>query len=108
MFLCEENNTGYCFFAQGWVIGGKVVFGCHFCYDYIDMRKCSINNIVWKEGKYFVAQCLNADVSSFGTTRKDALQNLNEALALYFEETPRPRLSEVRMPRLVRRSFQYA
>lgn len=72
------------------------------------MRKVSVNNIVWKEGKYFVAQCLNADISSFGTTRKDALKNLDEALALYFEESPRPVLSEVRLPKLVRCSFQYA
>jgi predicted RNase H-like HicB family nuclease len=43
-------------------------------------------NIVWKEGKYFVAQCLNAEVSSFGKTRAEAFKNLDEALELYFED----------------------
>jgi predicted RNase H-like HicB family nuclease len=44
-----------------------------------------MTNIVWKEGKYYVAQCLNVDVSSFGKTKKEALKNLDEALLLYFE-----------------------
>ena len=32
-----------------------------------------------------VAQCLNVDVSSFGSTREEALANLKEAVELYFE-----------------------
>jgi predicted RNase H-like HicB family nuclease len=46
----------------------------------------SFQNIVWKEGQYFVAQCLNVEVSSFGTTKEEALKNLEEAIALYFEK----------------------
>lgn len=38
--------------------------------------------IVWKEGKYYVALCLNIDVASFGRTRKKALQSIEEALSL--------------------------
>ena len=49
------------------------------------MRKFNLQNIVWKEGKYYVAQCLNVDISSFGKTKKDALENLKEALELYFD-----------------------
>ena len=49
------------------------------------MRRTNLKNVVWKEGKYYVAQCLNVDVSSFGKTKKDALANLDEALELYFE-----------------------
>lgn len=45
----------------------------------------NFKNVVWKEGKYYVAQCLNIDVSSFGDTKKQALSNLDEALELYFE-----------------------
>lgn len=30
----------------------------------------NIKYIVYKEGKYFVSQCLNVDVSSFGETRR--------------------------------------
>jgi predicted RNase H-like HicB family nuclease len=36
------------------------------------------------EGDWFVAQCLEVDIASQGETEKDALQNLGEALALYF------------------------
>jgi len=50
------------------------------------MRKINLKNVVWKEGQYHVAQCLNVDVSSFGKTKKEALVNLDEALALYFED----------------------
>jgi predicted RNase H-like HicB family nuclease len=49
------------------------------------MKTIPLNNAVWKEGDYFVAQCLNIDVSSFGDTKDEALANLQEALELYFE-----------------------
>jgi predicted RNase H-like HicB family nuclease len=42
--------------------------------------------VVYKEGRYYVSQCLNVDVSSFGNTIQEAIDNLNEALALYFDE----------------------
>lgn len=38
-----------------------------------------------KQIKYFVSQCLNVDVSSFGDTIDDAIGNLKEAVELYFE-----------------------
>jgi len=44
------------------------------------MKTIQLNNAVWKEGDYFVAQCLNVDVSSFGKTREEALADLQEAL----------------------------
>ncbi len=50
------------------------------------MRKFNLKNVIWKEGKYYVVQCLNVDVSSFGGTEKEALKNLEEALELYFED----------------------
>lgn len=43
--------------------------------------------VVYKEGKYFVSQCLNIDVSSFGLTLKEAVDNLKEAIQLYFEDS---------------------
>jgi len=49
------------------------------------MKRASLKNVVWKEGKYFVAQSLNVDVSSFGKTKHEAINNLREALALYLE-----------------------
>lgn len=44
-----------------------------------------IKYIVYREGKYFVSQCLNVDVSSFGETIDEAISNLKEAVELYFE-----------------------
>lgn len=40
---------------------------------------------VWQEGEWFVAQCLEVDVASQGTTEEEALANLREALELHFE-----------------------
>lgn len=40
---------------------------------------------VWREGDWFVAQCLEADVASQGESEPEALANLREALALHFE-----------------------
>ncbi|OGZ70603.1 MAG: hypothetical protein A2904_01970 [Candidatus Staskawiczbacteria bacterium RIFCSPLOWO2_01_FULL_33_9] len=65
------------------------------------MKKINFKNIVWKEGKYYVAQCLNVDVSSFGNTKKEALVNLQEALALYFEDNKNIKTSKVEHPELV-------
>jgi predicted RNase H-like HicB family nuclease len=44
-----------------------------------------INYVIWKEDKFYVAQCLNADVSSFGETIDEAVNNIKEAIELYFE-----------------------
>lgn len=46
----------------------------------------TLQYIVYKEEEYYVSQCLNVDVSSFGDSAQDAVDNLNEALALYFED----------------------
>jgi len=47
--------------------------------------KKEINFVIWKEGKYYVGQCLNVDVSSFGESIDEAKKNLKEAVELYFE-----------------------
>ena len=65
------------------------------------MVKIELKNVVWKEGKYCVAQCLNVDVSSFGKTRKEALKNLDEALELYFEDKKSEKVIEIKNPELV-------
>ena len=44
--------------------------------------------VVYREDDFFVSQCLNVDVSSFGKTREDAVANLKEAVELYFEGEP--------------------
>lgn len=72
------------------------------------MKKINLKNIVWKEGKHFIAQCLNVDVSSFGKSKKEAISNLDEALALYFEDSNKLELSEVTRPEIVGVSLRYA
>jgi len=44
-----------------------------------------IDFILWQEGKYYVAQCLNIEVSSFGESVDEAIKNLKEAVELYLE-----------------------
>ena len=41
---------------------------------------------IWREGSWYVAQCLEVDVASQGRSEQDALRNLREALELHFEE----------------------
>ncbi|KJR96496.1 MAG: hypothetical protein VR68_14405 [Peptococcaceae bacterium BRH_c4a] len=48
-----------------------------------------VNVIVQKEENWFVARCIENSVVSQGKTIEDALENLKEALILYYEdETP--------------------
>lgn len=67
-----------------------------------------LQNVVYKEDKFYVAQCLNVEVSSFGKTRKEALANLNEALELYFEDQKPTKLIEIENPSIVKYQFQHA
>jgi len=46
----------------------------------------SIKYILYKEDKYYVVQCINIELSTFGETIDEAMRNLDEALALYFED----------------------
>lgn len=72
------------------------------------MEETTLKSIVWQEGAYFVAQCLVVDVSSFGETRQEALQNLDEALALYFDDEPIRELPIVVNPEIVDAHVRYA
>lgn len=46
----------------------------------------TLKYIIYREDKYYVAQCLNVDVSSFGESIQEAQKNLKEALELYFKD----------------------
>ena len=72
------------------------------------MKNIKLQNVVWKEGKYYVAQCLNVDVSSFGKTRSEAIDNLNEALDLYCEDMKSINFTEIQEPALVSQKFCHA
>jgi predicted RNase H-like HicB family nuclease len=48
-----------------------------------------ISYTLYREDSDYVAQCLNFDVSSFGSSPEDALLNLKEAIELYLEDQPK-------------------
>ncbi len=72
------------------------------------MKKLQFQIAVWQEGKHFVAQCLNVDVSSFGSTREEALSNLKEALVLYFEGSKEVPISIIEEAEVVPMALTYA
>jgi predicted RNase H-like HicB family nuclease len=45
---------------------------------------------VWREGNWYVSQCLDVDVASQGATEEEALANLREALEPHFEPVVLP------------------
>jgi predicted RNase H-like HicB family nuclease len=73
------------------------------------MKKIPFTSVVWREGKYYVAQCLNVDVASFGTTKTAALKNLKEALALHLEDSPQAKILDIGNPSIEIQQFtEYA
>ncbi len=48
-----------------------------------------IHYTLYREDADFVAQCIDYDVSSFGSTEGEALANLREAVELYLEDLSR-------------------
>lgn len=75
------------------------------------MNTIDLKSVIWKEGKYYVAWCLNVGISSFGETKKEALDSLREALDLYFEDEPVSKVIKVikvEQPDIVPLEFQHA
>lgn len=71
------------------------------------MKTITLKHIIWREGKHYVAQCLNVDVSSFGDTREEALKNLQEAVELYLEDADNKSINEVDQPEIVSTFFDH-
>lgn len=65
------------------------------------MRHTNLTNIVWKEGKQYVSWNINTGVSSFGDTKKEALESIQEALELYLEDLPVSKITKVGRPVVV-------
>ncbi|VVC02848.1 Uncharacterised protein [Candidatus Burarchaeum australiense] len=49
------------------------------------MKSLGLTAVIWKEGKHYVSLCPQIDVSSFGLTKAEAMENLKEAASLYLE-----------------------
>ena len=50
--------------------------------------KFTFTTAIHKEGKWFVAQCVELGVASQGLTAAEAKKNLKEAVELYLEDVP--------------------
>jgi predicted RNase H-like HicB family nuclease len=72
------------------------------------MATVDVETVIYREGDYVVAQCLNVDVSSFGESEDDAVANLSEALELYFEDAPEAVVAPIEAPSVRRLSVQHA
>ena len=72
------------------------------------MKQVVFESVVYQEGKHFIAQCLNVDVSSFGDSEQDALTNLQEALELYFEDASNAVATHVTRPSVHTLRLQHA
>ena len=59
------------------------------------MKTQTFTASILQEDDWFIAQCLEVDVASQGKSEDEAVDNLREALELYFEP-PRPTV----MPKL--------
>lgn len=51
--------------------------------------------VVYKEGSQYVSQCLNVDIASCGDTLKEAVDNLKDAVELYFRNEPEIKQSDL-------------
>jgi predicted RNase H-like HicB family nuclease len=51
---------------------------------------------IWREGNWYVSQCLELDIASQGATEDEALENLREAIELHFEPPQATRPPKVR------------
>ena len=71
------------------------------------MRAINLKSVIWKEGKFYVAQSLGIDVSSFGKSKKEALANLQEALELYFQDEKPSKVSQVEKAEIIKLSIGY-
>jgi predicted RNase H-like HicB family nuclease len=56
----------------------------------------TIEVVIYREDDQWVAQALNVEVSSFGSTLEEACAAIQEALELYFEDEPDVDVPEVR------------
>jgi len=54
----------------------------------MERKLCNYSSVISKEGKFFVSFCPELGVTSQGKTKREALDNLNEAIELYLEEDP--------------------
>ena len=58
--------------------------------DNRSMTDVQLTAAITHEGAWYVARCLQVEVASQGESVEQALDNLRQALELYFEDEPLP------------------
>ncbi|MEK7092758.1 MAG: type II toxin-antitoxin system HicB family antitoxin [Patescibacteria group bacterium] len=58
------------------------------------------HSVIWKEDSWFIAKTLEVEVASQGKSEKEALNNLKEALELYFEDASKSDITKIEQPKL--------
>lgn len=66
------------------------------------------HSILWKEREWYVAKCIEIELASQGKTKKEALENLSEALSLRFAGEAMPQTLRFPDVELHRVPFLYA
>jgi predicted RNase H-like HicB family nuclease len=86
-----------------------MTYSASVIYSTKSMAQHNFNAVVWKEDDHYISQCLEVNVSSYGKTKKEALAMLQDALKLYFEDTPIPNnLNSVEHPSIESVTLQNA
>jgi predicted RNase H-like HicB family nuclease len=62
----------------------------------IESMKRPFAATVWREGNWYVSQCLEIDIASQGESEEEALVNLAEAIELHYEAPQATRPPKVR------------
>lgn len=68
----------------------------------------SFHIVTRKEGKQYVGKILENNVSSFGKTEKECIDNTKEALDLYLEDSSPKEYVAIQSPRLLSFEHNYA
>lgn len=58
----------------------------------------TFTSIITKDGRWYVAQCVELGVVSQGTSPKAAEKNLKEAVELYLEDLPKAKRAKIAKP----------
>ncbi|MFA7717876.1 MAG: hypothetical protein WC875_04125 [Candidatus Absconditabacterales bacterium] len=70
--------------------------------------KTNFHIILRQEGKTFIGRIMENNVSSFGKTEKECLENTKEALDLFLENEKIVQETAIKFPRLLEISYQHA
>jgi predicted RNase H-like HicB family nuclease len=60
----------------------------------------TIDVVIYREGRHWVARALNVEVSSFGDSADEARSAIREALELFFEDEPEIEIRQTAEARL--------